>query len=141
MRLLPVSDEFRPYCEKALAELTAAGVRAEIDQGGRSIGKQIKIANTDKVPILAVVGAPSSRGDARHTPLATLGHARARQPASCLLDPRRQLPVGLPRGPREALLARRHSSPPLSAWLAGSASRAEPACGARVRSPREEPAC
>ena len=28
----------------------------EIDQGGRSVSKQIKIANQDKVPLYAVVG-------------------------------------------------------------------------------------
>jgi len=57
LRLLPVSDEFLPYCNAAVQQLKAAGVRAEVDQGGRSIGKQIKVANTDKVPLLCVVGA------------------------------------------------------------------------------------
>ena len=57
LRLLPVSDDFRPYCEEVAAAAKAAGVRVEIDQGGRSVGKQIKIANQDKVPCYAVIGA------------------------------------------------------------------------------------
>merc|ERR1719163_1522026 len=56
MRLLPVSDDFRPYCEEVAAAAKAAGLRVEIDQGGRSVGKQIKIANQDKVPLYAVIG-------------------------------------------------------------------------------------
>mmetsp|Transcript_34266 Transcript_34266/g.113361 ORF Transcript_34266/g.113361 Transcript_34266/m.113361 type:complete len:135 (+) Transcript_34266:1757-2161(+) len=56
LRLLPVSDDYRPYCDAAVARLKAAGIRAEVDPGGRSVGKQIKVANQDKVPILSVVG-------------------------------------------------------------------------------------
>jgi len=55
-RLLPVSDDFRPYCEEVAAQAKAAGLRVEIDQGSRSVGKQIKVANQDKVPLYAVVG-------------------------------------------------------------------------------------
>ena len=55
MRLLPVSDDFRPYCEEVAAAARKAGLRVEIDQGGRSVSKQIKVANTDKVPLYSVV--------------------------------------------------------------------------------------
>lgn len=57
IRLLPVSDDFRPYCEEVLGVAKQAGLRLEIDQGGRSISKQIKVANQDKIPLYAVVGA------------------------------------------------------------------------------------
>ena len=56
MRLLPVSDDYRPYCEEVLAAAKRAGIRAEIDQGGRSLGKQIKISNQQKVSLYAVIG-------------------------------------------------------------------------------------
>jgi len=56
MRLLPVSDEFRPFCERVRAAALEAGVRVEVDPGGRSLRKQVKVANEEKVPILAVVG-------------------------------------------------------------------------------------
>tara|TARA_B100000524_G_scaffold348249_1_gene252193 strand:+ start:84 stop:371 length:288 start_codon:yes stop_codon:yes gene_type:complete len=51
-----VSDDFRPFCEEVVKEALKQGIRAEVDQGGRSIGKQIKIANQEKVPMLAVIG-------------------------------------------------------------------------------------
>ena len=56
LRLLPVSDEFRPYCEEVQALGKAAGLRIETDPGGRSVGKQIKLANQEKIPLYAVVG-------------------------------------------------------------------------------------
>ena len=40
----------RPCCEQVEAAALRAGIRVEIDQGGRSVSKQIKIANRDKVP-------------------------------------------------------------------------------------------
>jgi len=55
-RLLPVSDDFRPYCEEVAAAARREGLRVEIDQGGRSVSKQIKVANQDKVPLYSVVG-------------------------------------------------------------------------------------
>ena len=62
LRLLPVSDAFRPYCEEVEAAAKAAGLRIEIDQGGRSVSKQIKIANQDKVPLYAVIGEKEIAG-------------------------------------------------------------------------------
>ena len=62
LRLLPVSDDFRPYCEEVYAAAKAAGVRVEIDQGGRSVSKQIKVANQDKVPLYAVIGEKEIAG-------------------------------------------------------------------------------
>ena len=62
LRLLPVSDDFRPYCEEVEAAAKAAGVRVEIDQGGRSVSKQIKVANQDKVPLYAVIGEKEIAG-------------------------------------------------------------------------------
>ncbi|KAL1526687.1 hypothetical protein AB1Y20_015389 [Prymnesium parvum] len=57
LRLLPVSDDFLPYCEQVAREAQQAGLRVEVDPGGRSLGKQIKIANQDKLPCYAIVGA------------------------------------------------------------------------------------
>uniref|UniRef100_A0A7S0J123 Threonyl-tRNA synthetase n=2 Tax=Calcidiscus leptoporus TaxID=127549 RepID=A0A7S0J123_9EUKA len=80
LRLLPVSDDFRPFCDEVLAQATAAGLRAEIDVGGRSLSKQIKVANQEKIPILAVIGkdevesrtlnlAPRKGGDLGRLPI------------------------------------------------------------------------
>jgi len=62
LRLLPVSDDFRPYCDEVVAAAKAAGLRAEVDIGGRSLGKQIKVANGAKIPVLAVVGKDEVEG-------------------------------------------------------------------------------
>merc|ERR1719502_1189699 len=62
LRLLPVSDDFRPYCEEVLKACKRAGIRAEIDQGGRSLGKQIKISNQEKVSLYAVIGEKEVEG-------------------------------------------------------------------------------
>jgi len=62
LRLLPVSDDFKPYCKEVVAACKRAGIRAEVDIGGRSLGKQIKISNQQKVPMYAVVGAAEVEG-------------------------------------------------------------------------------
>ena len=38
-----MSDDFLPFCNEVVAKARAAGLRAEVDPGGRSLGKQIKI--------------------------------------------------------------------------------------------------
>jgi threonyl-tRNA synthetase len=73
LRLLPVSDDFLPYCQAAVAKLAAAGVRAEVDQGGRSVGKQIKIANQVRrsrcsCPFFLCGGVQPWRGRTRRYP-------------------------------------------------------------------------
>ena len=62
LRLLPVSDDFRPYCDEVVAAATALGIRAEVDIGGRSLGKQIKVSNAEKVSAFAVVGEKEVEG-------------------------------------------------------------------------------
>jgi threonyl-tRNA synthetase len=57
IRLLPVTDEVRPYAEKVLSELKAAGVRASIDHSGDRLGKLIRNGEQMKIPVLAVIGA------------------------------------------------------------------------------------
>ena len=62
LRLLPVSDDFKPFCDEVVAAAKAAGIRAEVDIGGRSLGKQIKVANAEKVPVWGVVGKDEVEG-------------------------------------------------------------------------------
>jgi threonyl-tRNA synthetase len=57
IRLLPVTDEVRPYAEDVLARLKAAGVRATIDNSGDRLGKLIRNGEQMKIPVLAVIGA------------------------------------------------------------------------------------
>ena len=56
IRLLPVTDEVRPYAENALSQLKQAGIRASIDQSGDRLGKMIRNGEQMKIPVLAVIG-------------------------------------------------------------------------------------
>ena len=62
LRLLPVSDDFLPYCREVVAKAKAAGIRAEVDRGGRSLGKQIKLCAKEKVAVYGVVGKEEVEG-------------------------------------------------------------------------------
>jgi len=57
IRLLPVTDEVRPYAQEVLDQLTAAGIRATIDHSGDRLGKLIRNGEQMKIPVLAVIGA------------------------------------------------------------------------------------
>jgi threonyl-tRNA synthetase len=57
IRLLPVTDEVRPYAEIVLSKLKQAGIRASIDQSGDRLGKMIRNGEQMKIPVLAVIGA------------------------------------------------------------------------------------
>ena len=56
LRLLPVSDEFREYAESVAIYFQKAGIRVEIDSSGERLGKQIRTAELEKIPVVAVVG-------------------------------------------------------------------------------------
>lgn len=56
MRLLVVSDAQRPYALEVLEQLQQRGFRAEVDQTGERLGKQIRQSALDKIPVVAVVG-------------------------------------------------------------------------------------
>ncbi|WP_448525758.1 threonine--tRNA ligase [Parathermosynechococcus lividus] len=57
VRLLPVSDEQRPFAAEVAAQLAAVGVRSSVDSSGDRLGKQIRNAETQKIPVMAIVGA------------------------------------------------------------------------------------
>ena len=57
VRLLPVSDEFLPYAKKVAQEMLLSGIRAEADSSRERLGKQIRNAEKEKIPVMAVVGA------------------------------------------------------------------------------------
>ena len=57
VRLLPVTDEVRPFAEQVLGQLSAAGIRASVDHSGDRLGKLIRTGEQMKIPVLAVIGA------------------------------------------------------------------------------------
>lgn len=56
VRLLPVSDDVREYAVSVASELKKFGFRVEIDNSGDRLGKQIRTAELEKIPVVAVVG-------------------------------------------------------------------------------------
>jgi len=55
--VLTISEKFVDYGTQVLAELTKAGVRAEIDTADDKIGAKIRRAREEKIPYLLIVGA------------------------------------------------------------------------------------
>ncbi len=54
--LLPIADRHAEFCREVLAELTTAGVRAELDERTESVGRKIRDAELRKIPFMLVVG-------------------------------------------------------------------------------------
>ncbi|PSF36148.1 threonine--tRNA ligase [Aphanothece hegewaldii CCALA 016] len=57
VRLLPVSDPQLEYVKDVVDKMRLMGIRAEADTSGERLGKMIRNAETQKIPVMAVVGA------------------------------------------------------------------------------------
>ena len=56
MRLLPVTDATQEYCRVVARKAAKMGLRVEVDRGSDRLAKQIRNAELERVPIMAVVG-------------------------------------------------------------------------------------
>lgn len=56
-RVLAVGDDFLPYAKEAVAKMQSLSIRAEVDTSGERLGKMIRNAEKQKIPIMAIVGA------------------------------------------------------------------------------------
>lgn len=56
VRLLPVSDDQRAYANAIALQFKQLGYRVEVDHSGDRLGKQIRTAELEKIPVVAVVG-------------------------------------------------------------------------------------
>jgi len=56
IRLLSVKDEFLPFMQNVVKEMKLLGIRAEVDTSGERLGKQIRNAEKEKIPVMAIVG-------------------------------------------------------------------------------------
>ena len=63
-RLLPVSEEFMPFTQQVVEQMKAIGIRAEVDLSGDRLGKMIRNAEKEKVPVMAVIGAKEVEANA-----------------------------------------------------------------------------
>ncbi len=57
VRLLPVSDAQRDFTVEVAALMRSHGIRVEADTSNERLGKLIRNAEKDKIPVMAVVGA------------------------------------------------------------------------------------
>ena len=56
LKLLPVTDAVQDYCKDIAKKAARAGIRVEVDRGNERLAKQIRNAEQQRVPIMAVVG-------------------------------------------------------------------------------------
>ena len=56
VRLLPVSDAQRDYANQIAQALQQHDLRVEVDASGDRLGKQIRTAELEKIPVVAVIG-------------------------------------------------------------------------------------
>ncbi len=57
VRLLPVSDAQRDFTIEVASLMRSRGIRVEADTSNERLGKLIRNAEKDKIPVMAVVGA------------------------------------------------------------------------------------
>ena len=57
LKLLPVTDAVFDYCKDIAKQAQQMGIRVEVDRGSERLAKQVRNAEQQRVPILAVIGA------------------------------------------------------------------------------------
>ncbi|MGB3206076.1 MAG: threonine--tRNA ligase [Crinalium sp.] len=55
-RLLPVSNDFLPFAQEVAQKMQLLGIRAEADVSNERLGKLIRNAEKDKIPVMGIVG-------------------------------------------------------------------------------------
>lgn len=56
IRLLPVSEDQLAFVQQVAHQMQSQGIRVEMDRSGDRLGKQIRNAEKEKIPVMAVVG-------------------------------------------------------------------------------------
>jgi threonyl-tRNA synthetase len=56
VRIVQVSDAQLPYAKEIAQKMRSLGIRAEADTSGERLPKQIRNAEKQKIPVMAVVG-------------------------------------------------------------------------------------
>ncbi|MBR0140986.1 MAG: threonine--tRNA ligase [Ruminococcus sp.] len=63
VRIVPVADRHLEYCNALLAKLESAGIRASIDDRAEKVGKKVRDARLEKLPIWVTVGDKEVEGN------------------------------------------------------------------------------
>jgi threonyl-tRNA synthetase len=56
LKLLPVTDAVNDYCTEIAKKAKSMGLRVEVDRGSERLAKQIRNAQQQRVPVMAVIG-------------------------------------------------------------------------------------
>ena len=56
LKLLPVTDAVVDYCYQVASRAKAMGIRVDVDRGSERLAKQIRNAEQQRIPVMAVVG-------------------------------------------------------------------------------------
>ena len=56
VKVLPISNKFNDYSDKIKKELSANGIRVEMDYRDEKIGYKIREARNERVPYIVVIG-------------------------------------------------------------------------------------
>ncbi|HEY9611567.1 MAG TPA: threonine--tRNA ligase [Allocoleopsis sp.] len=62
-RIVQVSDAYLPYAKEVADKMRSQGIRAEVDASGDRLPKQIRNAEKQKIPVMAVVGEKEVESD------------------------------------------------------------------------------
>lgn len=63
IRLLPVTEEVMTFCSQVAEQMQHLGIRVEVDKSGERLGKLIRNAEKEKIPVMAVVGAKEAESN------------------------------------------------------------------------------
>jgi threonyl-tRNA synthetase len=63
VKLLPVTDSVYEYCQNVAKRAQKMGIRVEVDRGSERLAKQIRNAEQQRIPIMAVVGVKEMESD------------------------------------------------------------------------------
>ena len=64
IRLLPVTEDQMSYAHQVADQLRMLGIRVVVDRSGERLGKMIRNAEKEKIPVMAVVGAKEVEANA-----------------------------------------------------------------------------
>lgn len=72
VRILPISEKASKYAADVKRELVTAGFRCEVDESAETLGKRIRQAEMEKIPLTLIVGEKEAAAEtvtvrARHT--------------------------------------------------------------------------
>lgn len=72
-RVIAIGEKFQDYGKQVLAQLEAAGVRAELADCDETLGKRVRAAQLEKIPYVLVVGEEEMKANSVAVRHATLG--------------------------------------------------------------------